>query len=146
LREWFESHQPWQFWSCTTFRFMRAFILSKTHGREIFFSSNRICTRFCRYLQLITSIFSIEKGQSKKQKSRLHGITNFYSIYFYDSGIHMPYHENRKICGFKNLSLLFRTKPWPGFGPGTFALPRQRSTRLSYQGMLKTRHTTNLGF
>jgi hypothetical protein len=25
-------------------------------------------------------------------------------------------------------------KPWPGFGPGTFALPRQRSTRLSYQG------------
>ncbi len=25
-------------------------------------------------------------------------------------------------------------EPWPGFGPGTFALPRQRSTRLSYQG------------
>ena len=28
-----------------------------------------------------------------------------------------------------------RRKPWPGFGPGTFALPRQRSTRLSYQGI-----------
>jgi hypothetical protein len=27
-----------------------------------------------------------------------------------------------------------RSEPWPGFGPGTFALPRQRSTRLSYQG------------
>src|SRR5215212_4685341 len=25
-------------------------------------------------------------------------------------------------------------EPWPGFGPGTFALPRQRSTSLSYQG------------
>jgi hypothetical protein len=32
-------------------------------------------------------------------------------------------------------SLFWQTrKPWPGFGPGTFALPRQRSTRLSYQG------------
>jgi hypothetical protein len=31
--------------------------------------------------------------------------------------------------------ILFENKePWPGFGPGTFALPRQRSTRLSYQG------------
>ena len=29
-------------------------------------------------------------------------------------------------------------EPWPGFGPGTFALPRQRSTRLSYQGISKT--------
>jgi hypothetical protein len=25
-------------------------------------------------------------------------------------------------------------EPWLGFGPRTFALPRQRSTRLSYQG------------
>jgi hypothetical protein len=25
-------------------------------------------------------------------------------------------------------------EPWPGFDPGTFALPRQRSARLSYQG------------
>jgi hypothetical protein len=34
-----------------------------------------------------------------------------------------------------NLSLSLENKePWPGFGPGTFALPRQRSTRLSYQG------------
>jgi hypothetical protein len=31
-------------------------------------------------------------------------------------------------------SFLKRGKPWLGFGPRTFALPRQRSTRLSYQG------------
>ena len=29
---------------------------------------------------------------------------------------------------------LKRGKPWLGFGPRTFALPRQRSTRLSYHG------------
>ena len=33
-----------------------------------------------------------------------------------------------------------RREPWPGFGPGTFALPRQRSTRLSYQGADILRH------
>jgi hypothetical protein len=31
-----------------------------------------------------------------------------------------------------------KNEPWPGFGPGTFALPRQRSTRLSYQGNTNT--------
>jgi hypothetical protein len=34
----------------------------------------------------------------------------------------------------KNTENPAQKKPWPGFGPGTFALPRQRSTRLSYQG------------
>src|ERR687887_2304254 len=35
----------------------------------------------------------------------------------------------------KILAPFYKTRePWPGFGPGTFALPRQRSTRLSYQG------------
>ena len=34
-------------------------------------------------------------------------------------------------------SPFYKTRePWPGFGPGTFALPRQRSTRLSYQGTI----------
>jgi hypothetical protein len=33
-----------------------------------------------------------------------------------------------------NVEMSAKREPWPGFGPGTFALPRQRSTRLSYQG------------
>jgi hypothetical protein len=37
-------------------------------------------------------------------------------------------------------------KPWPGFGPGTFALPRQRSTRLSYQGADILRHKLITGY
>ena len=42
-----------------------------------------------------------------------------------------------EYCNGKNLdsySFCQNKEPWPGFGPGTFALPRQRSTRLSYQG------------
>jgi hypothetical protein len=36
-------------------------------------------------------------------------------------------------------------KPWLGFGPRTFALPRQRSTRLSYQGKCLQAFNMNLG-
>ena len=53
-----------------------------------------------------------------------------------------PYTKNEKpytVNKIEKPSILppfYKTKePWPGFGPGTFALPRQRSTRLSYQGI-----------
>jgi hypothetical protein len=32
------------------------------------------------------------------------------------------------------IKMSIEKEPWLGFGPRTFALPRQRSTRLSYQG------------
>jgi hypothetical protein len=44
-----------------------------------------------------------------------------------------PYTAN-KIENNKIIAPFDKIEPWPGFGPGTFALPRQRSTRLSYQG------------
>ena len=45
-----------------------------------------------------------------------------------------PYTVN-KIEKTPILPTFYKTRePWPGFGPGTSALPRQRSTRLSYQG------------
>jgi hypothetical protein len=52
-----------------------------------------------------------------------------------------PYTKNEKPYTVNNmektpiLTPFYKTRePWPGFGPGTSALPRQRSTRLSYQG------------
>ena len=43
-------------------------------------------------------------------------------------------HSNFNIEEQDSGSFWQNNEPWPGFGPGTFALPRQRSTRLSYQG------------
>jgi|SRR5690242_16404623 hypothetical protein len=53
---------------------------------------------------------------------------------------------NPQFENSNNLAPLSKIKqPWPGFGPGTFALPRQRSTRLSYQGKCLQEFNMNLG-